>query len=207
MSITVIDGMPPSADRGWQHWGLHLNRETRYFGGMGIRGFLTVTASVLFLAACGGSSSPEPEPASLEEEYLADVYAVEADAFVSDKAALLYLKNYCEAKLSSTVATPDAVDQVVAQYCDTPLADEVGVKTPRPMPEPEGIDEETFRQEALDRFEIGVEEADGSKMDAVATARMICDGDTAAMLERLGSDFAGSFQEFAMTAYCPEKLP
>ena len=172
---------------------------------MTARGVVTVIAAATLLSACGGSGSSEP--ASLQDQYLAEIREVKADAFVSDQAALLYLRNYCEMKLDGTLATPDAVDKVVDTYCDTPLANEVGVETPRAMPEPVGIDEETFRQEALERFQIGVVEADGSKMDAVSTARLICDGDVAAMLDRLGADFEGSFQQFAMTAYCPEKLP
>lgn len=172
---------------------------------MNVRGIITTAAIAVMVSACGGTT--EPEPQSLEEQYLAAVKAEDADAFVSDKAALLFLKNYCEARLKGEPPPPDAVDKVVATYCDTPLAAEVGVQTPAPMPEPVGIEEETFRQEALERFQIGVEEADGSKMDAVETARLICDGDVTAMLDRLGSNFSGSFQEFAMSAYCPEKMP
>ena len=66
------------------------------------------------------------------------------------------------------------------------------------MPEPEGIDEATFRQEALDRFQTGVEETVESRLDAVSMARILCDGDVKAMLDRLGADLAGNFQALAM---------
>lgn len=69
------------------------------------------------------------------------------------------------------------------------------------------VDEAAFREEALQRFGIGAPEADGSKMDAVEAAKGICGADTENMLRNLGADFKGSFQELAMSNYCPDKMP
>lgn len=130
---------------------------------------------------------------------------MDADAFVSDEASLAYLENYCQGLESGTPATPDAIDTVVLRYCSTELAAELGVTTfPAVAAE---IDEEAFRAEALDRFQIGAPESDGSKIDAVALAQTMCAGDIATMVANLGADFEGSFQQLALSTFCPEKLP
>ena len=44
-------------------------------------------------------------------------------------------------------------------------------------------------------------------IDAVSFARSLCEGDVTTMISNLGDDFEGSFQEFALATFCPEKLP
>ncbi|MBI4882900.1 MAG: hypothetical protein HY826_02460 [Actinobacteria bacterium] len=156
------------------------------------------------LTALAGCSSTSDEP-STRERFLKDWRAVDADAFVNDDAALGYLKNYCQSLAVGTPATPDEIDRVVASYCTTDLAIELGVTTLPPVGD--GIDEDAFRAEAIERFQIGVPESDGSAIDAVAFARTLCAGDVTDMIATLGDDFAGSFQELALSTFCPDKLP
>ena len=65
---------------------------------------------------------------------------------------------------------------------------------------------EAWRAEAIERF--GPEEVfdDGSKDDHVKLAFLICDQSAGARNEmkgNLGADYAGSFQEFIITEFCP----
>lgn len=162
---------------------------------------LVLGAALLTLAGCSGSSS---EP-STREQYLKEWKAADSDAFVSDEASLGYLKNYCQGLQSGTPATPDEIDTVVARYCSTELAAELGVTTFPTVAA--GIDEDAFRAEAIERFQVGAPESDGSAIDAVALAQTLCDGDVGTMVANLGADWEGSFQQFALSTFCPENLP
>lgn len=162
---------------------------------------IALGAALLTLTSC---SSSKGEPTT-REQYLKDWKAVDADAFANDEASLGYLKNYCQGLESGTPPTPDEIDTVVAKYCSTELAAELGVTTFPPVAA--GIDEEAFRAEAIERFQVGAPESDGSAIDAVALAQTLCDGDVATMVANLGADWEGSFQQFALSTFCPEKLP
>ena len=97
-----------------------------------------------------------------------------------------------------------AIEGVATKYCETDLAAQLGATT---LPPPKaGVNLDAFRHEALARWNVGAPEADASKLDAVATAQSICDGDVATMVANLGSKFEGSFQQFAMQTFCPDKL-
>lgn len=165
----------------------------------------------LVVAGCSGADNEASvsgvSDTTLEEQYLAEVNTADADAFASNEAALLYLKNLCQAEVTTDHGEGDRIDQIVASYCDTELAVELGVKTQEPLPAEAGVDEEAFAREVLETWGIGAEEEDGSKIDVVAFARSLCDGDVATMISNLGDDFEGSFQEFALTTFCPDKLP
>ena len=68
------------------------------------------------------------------------------------------------------------------------------------------FDVEAWRAEAIERF--GPEETfdDGSKEDYVEIAFLICDqsaSDRARMMENLGADYDGSFQQFIIESFCP----
>jgi hypothetical protein len=161
---------------------------------------------VFTFASCGGSESAEKE-LPLREKYLSEINDFNSEAFVSDQAALAYLKNYCEAAQSGQPSTPDAVDEIVANYCGTPLAVELGVEVTAPPVTTPDFDEELFRKEALERFGVGAVEADGSSLDAMSVGQSICGSNLDIMIGNLGKNFAGSFQEFAIRNLCPEKLP
>jgi hypothetical protein len=176
--------------------------------------YLLISISSLYLAGCASSlpegtiteDSAASSVESLEIKYLSDLDAVEMDYFASDKSAFLYLLNYCQYIADgSTPPSPDAIDSVVASYCDTELASAVGV-TPPPAP-PKGIDTEEFAKVALDKWGVGLPEEDGSSSDPVQLGMMVCEIDIDTMLSNLGDDFSGSFQEYALSTFCPEKLP
>jgi len=158
---------------------------------------------VAILSACGGGSSDAE--ATIQDKYLAEIKAKDSSAFVSDDAALLYLKNYCQAAETAKMVASDPIDAIVTSYCNTQLATDLGV-TPAPTPDA-SIDLEAFAKRALDEYGVGQVEADGSQMDAVAVGQSLCSGDIDMMVTNLGSDFEGSFQYFALSTFCPEKIP
>ena len=163
---------------------------------------LTLLASFA-LSSCGGGSE-QPLEQTTQEKYLSEINEVKQDAFVSDNAALMYLRNYCQAEQTGIAPSGDAIDQIVSNYCDTDLAKELGV-TEAPEPEPT-IDLESYKQRALDEFGVGQVEADGSKIDAVAFGQSLCSADLELMISNLGDDFESSFQYFALSTFCPEKI-
>jgi hypothetical protein len=182
-----------------------------------------ISKTLLFLVAlcigacfssCGGgggdSSSIQSVDSSalrsLRDEYLSALAEVDEDAFVSEQAALGYLKNYCEALQLGNPATEDKIDKIVASYCGTSLADEVGVQTTVTLNAVVDFDEKSFRVEALERFGVGEVYEDGSQLDAISSAQSICNSDIDEIVRNLGEDFVGSYQEFAITNLCPEKL-
>jgi hypothetical protein len=169
---------------------------------------------VLSLTGCvstASESQPSEESQVLsvgdqEQEYLSDIDAVDPDFFVSQKAALLYLKNFCQSHEDGFTQTdPDEIDTVVLTYCGSDLAISLGV-IPGPTP-PAGVDTEEFATIALERWGIGVPESDGSAIDPVQFGMSLCEADIDLMLSNLGDDFSGSFQEYALETFCPELLP
>jgi hypothetical protein len=173
-----------------------------------------VLLGALSLTGCvstASDSKPSEESQVLgvedqEKNYLSDLDAVDPNAFASDRSALLYLKNYCQVVADgSTPRTPDAIDSVVASYCGTELSSSVGV-TPAPTP-PEGVDTEEFARIALEKWGVGLPEADGSAANPVQWGMSVCEIDIEMMLSNLGDDFSGSFQEYALETFCPELLP
>jgi hypothetical protein len=156
-----------------------------------------------------GASSEQSEVSSLDDQeknYLSDIDAVDPDFFVSEKAALLYLKNFCQSNEDGSIQTdPDEIDTVVLSYCESDLAISLGV-IPGPTP-PAGVDTEEFATTALERWGVGAPESDGSALDPVQFGMSLCEADIDFMLSNLGDDFEGSFQEYALETFCPELLP
>jgi hypothetical protein len=168
---------------------------------------LTILSS-LFPQAPVEESAPVQSELSVEElkvNYFSDLDAVEADYFVSEQAGLAYLQSYCQNVVNgNTPATADAIDSVVASYCGTDLATFVGV-TPAPSA-PQSLDVEEFRKISEEKWGFGIPEEDGSVLDPVDAARKICEADTD-WGNNTNFTFEGSFQEYAITSFCPEKLP
>jgi hypothetical protein len=85
-----------------------------------------------------------------------------------------------------------------APEAQTPTVDaspeQVGTATP---PAGGGFDEEAWRRETIRRFGDEPEYADGSKLDYVDTARMLCDQETYPDYEE------GSLQAYMLKTYCP----
>jgi hypothetical protein len=163
---------------------------------------LTLLAS-LALSSCGGGNE-QPLEQTTQEKYLSEIKEVKQDAFVSDNAALMYLLNYCQAEQTGTAPSGDAIDEIVSSYCETDLAQELGV-TEAPEPDPT-IDLESYKKRALEEFGVGQVEADGSKIDAVAFGQSLCSADLEVMISNLGNDFESSFQYLALSTFCPEKI-
>ncbi len=181
----------------------------------------TVITVLIALAALGGIGNLLPDSGTTQQEnsaasgvnieelkqrYLDELDAVEKDYFVSDKAAFGFIKTYCQnLENGNTPSKPDAIANVVASYCETALAEEFGV-TPAPEA-PSSVDVAAYKKKALDEWGVGLPEADGSASDPVQLGMSMCDADIDLMTKNLGAKFKGSFQEFALTTFCPEKLP
>ena len=71
----------------------------------------------------------------------------------------------------------------------------------------DSFDEAMFLKEAEERFGV-VDETfdDGSVLTVMSLARSICEGDIALQKRNLGKDWDESFNLFAITSLCPEKL-
>ena len=177
------------------------------FSVVAILGVLSLTGCV----STASDSQPSEESQVLsvgdqEQEYLSDIDAVDPDFFVSQKAALLYLKNFCQSHEDGFTQTdPDEIDTVVLTYCGSDLAISLGV-IPGPTP-PAGVDTEEFAAIALERWGIGSPESDGSALDPVQFGMSLCEADIDLMLSNLGDDFEGSFQQYSLETFCPELLP
>ena len=106
----------------------------RRVAGLGV--FVAVAGIVM--AACGtgssdgetGNAAESQVDADLQAQYLAEVTVADADAFASEEAALLYLRNYCQTEVTTDHGAQDAIDDIVASYCDTELAAQLGVEAP-----------------------------------------------------------------------------
>ena len=141
-----------------------------------------------------------------EKTYLGEIALVDPDYFVSEKAALLYLKNFCQSHEDGfTQSDSDEIDSVVLSYCGSDLASSLGV-IPGPT-SPAGVDTDEFARLAVEKWGIGVPESDGSAVDPVQFGMSLCEADIDMMLSNLGDDFSGSFQEYALETFCPELLP
>ena len=177
-----------------------------------------VGASSLLLAAC--TSPPEPEPEVAQEEVVAapeewellqDMYLDEIEEsapsnFANESAALSYLKQYCEIDQFGDAGEADVVDRIASKYCNTALAEELGVEEPSVALRE--VDEAEFTRIAGERFDVYAETfEDGSSNTPVSVAKFICENADVSELERnLGDDFPTSFQWFAMETFCPQKL-
>lgn len=69
------------------------------------------------------------------------------------------------------------------------------------------FDEAAFLKESKERFGV-VDETfdDGSVLTVMSLARSICEGDIALQKRNLGKDWDESFNKFAISSLCPEKL-
>jgi hypothetical protein len=170
---------------------------------------------IILTSVLSGCSAPPSETAndskptptlSLEQQYIQDLDNVELDYFLSDSAALSYLKQFCETKQTVGIGELDAIDQVVNSYCETELAADLGVK---PQPEPTTkFDEAEFIAKAMELDPTLFETlSDGSRIDPVIFGKSLCNrSDTDQMIENLGSDWDRSFQKLALETFCPTKL-
>ena len=107
-------------------------------------------AVIAFVAIVAVLSNGEGDAeATMQEKYLAEIKTYDRYAFVSNDAALLYLKNYCQAKETVRMVASDPIDAIVISYCDTQLATDLGVtQAPTPAPDAsESITQETTPNE------------------------------------------------------------
>ena len=169
---------------------------------------LAIAGSLLGLSGCVDTSALS-QAASLRETYLSEVNKADPSKFASDQAALSYLKQFCEIRLTGGLSRMDLIETIASNYCATDLAKELGVKT-APSPKP-GFDEKAFTKEAKridpELFEVL---EDGSFIEPVALANQIC-SQSASELETMKANLAGfwtsSFNKFAVETVCPQKLP
>lgn len=158
-----------------------------------------------------GCSSQQGTNNQLEtrDQYLEDVYGVDPTYFKTADAALSYLKQFCEIRLTGGISNMDAIELVADKYCDTDLAKQLGVRVAPALPS--GFDEKAFiaKSKAMDPELFRVLE-DGSFIEPVALANRIC-SQSASELQTMRSNAAGywesSFNKFAMETICPEKIP
>jgi len=94
-------------------------------------GVILLILFVAWLSNRGGDSE-----ATIQEQYLAEIKAEDKSAFESNDAALLYLKNYCQAAEVARMVASDPIDAIVTSYCNTQLATDLGV-TQAPTPAPD----------------------------------------------------------------------
>jgi hypothetical protein len=168
-----------------------------------------VTAAIGF--GLSGCSSQQGANNQLEtrDQYLEDIYRADPTHFKTADAALSYLKQFCEIRLTGGVSNLDAIELVANKYCDTDLAKELGVRV-APAP-PVGFDEKAFiaKSKKIDPELFRVLE-DGSFIEPLAMANRIC-SQSASELQTMRSNAAGywesSFNKFAMETICPEKIP
>ncbi len=150
------------------------------------------------------SAEPTNSPISLRDKYLEQIEDVAPNYFVSETAALSYLKGYCEANQLGDAGTTDAIDKIAKQYCSSDLARELGVETSRPTVE---VDIDKFLEIAEKEYGVVNETFDdGSTLTPQGLALSICKGNLATMKSNLGSSWDTSFQKFAIETFCPEKL-
>ena len=142
----------------------------------------------------------------LKDQYLAELDESAPDYFVADSAALTYLKQYCEIDQYGDAGETDVIDRTVAKYCNTALAEHLGVEKPKVALAQ--VDEAEFTRIAGEEFGVFEETYDdGSSNTPVSLARYLCEKADVTELERnLGDQFETSFQWFAMETFCPQKL-
>jgi uncharacterized lipoprotein NlpE involved in copper resistance len=169
-----------------------------------------VVLIVLGFSLSGCSNQQETiDQTGTRDQYLEDLYQVDPTHFKTADAALSYLKQFCEIRLSGGISNMDSIELVADKYCDTDLAKELGVRVA--PAQPVGFDEKAFVAKAkkIDPELFRVLE-DGSFIEPVALANNIC-SQTASELQTMRSNAAGywesSFNKFAMETICPEKIP
>ena len=167
-----------------------------------------VGISLLLVTGCA-SQVETSQPLSLEQQYLSEVNESDPSHFANDQAALSYLKQFCEIRLSGGISKMDTIETIANKYCDTDLAEELGVKT-APTPDA-SFDEKAFTAKAkkIDPELFKVLD-DGSFIEPLALANQIC-SQSAFELQTMKSNLAGywngSFQKFAVQSVCPSKMP
>ena len=141
--------------------------------------------------------------------YLNEVNQADPTHFANDQAALSYLKQFCEIRLTGGISKMDDIETIADKYCDTDLAKQLGVRT---LPKPQvGFDAEAFtaRAKEIDPELFRVLE-DGSFIEPVALANTICSqtqSELQSMVSNLGNDWNSSFNKFAMETLCPDSIP
>lgn len=146
----------------------------------------------------------QTSPQSLSDKYLSEIDSVAPGYFVSDSAALSYLKQYCEADQLGDAGTTDAIDKIAKRYCSTELANELGVRVRNPEAV---VDIEKFLEIAEREYGVVTETfEDGSTLTPQGLALSICDGNLATLKSNLGDRWETSFQKFAIETFCPSKL-
>ncbi len=164
--------------------------------------------SLFGISGCSSQTAATHTP-TLQETYLDEVAKSDPSHFANDQAALSYLKQFCEIRLSGGISNMDSIETIANKYCDSDLAKELGVKT-APTPEV-AFDEKAFIAKAkkLDPELFKVLD-DGSFIEPVALANQIC-SQSASDLQTMKTNLAGywnsSFQKFAVQTVCPSKMP
>jgi len=180
--------------------------------------FLTSLVGTFLLSACAPEtqevmqSSPEPTVESwelLQESYLAEIEESAPSNFANESAALSYLKLYCEIDMFGDAGEADVVDRIASKYCNTDLADELGVEEPKvALVE---VDEEEFTRIAGEKYGVYAETyEDGSSNTPVSLAKYICENGDILEMEAYAKEYGFVLQEqfnwFAMETFCPQKL-
>ena len=168
-------------------------------------GFLLM-AGGLSLSSCLSAPISDVKP-NLSNEYLREVDQVDPSHFGSDTAALSYLKQFCELRLTGGISNMDSIELVANKYCDSDLAQQLGVRVAPALPA--GFDENAFVAKAkkIDPELFRVLE-DGSFIEPVAMVNSLCSQSSATLqLHKNANDWETSFAKFALETMCPEKIP
>lgn len=174
--------------------------------------------SASFLSSCApeepevSQSAPEPSVENwerLQDRYLAEIEESAPSNFANESAALSYLKQYCEIDMFGDAGQSDVVDRIASKYCNTDLADELGVKEPEvALVE---VDEEEFTRIAGEKYGVYAETyEDGSSNTPVSLAKYICENGDISEMEAYDEEYGFVLEEqfnwFAMETFCPQKL-
>jgi len=145
----------------------------------------------------------------LQDRYLAEIEESAPSNFANESAALSYLKQYCEIDMFGDAGEADVVDRIASKYCNTDLADELGVEAPKvALVE---VDEEEFTRIAGEKYGVYAETyEDGSSNTPVSIAKYICENGDVSEMEAYAKEYGFVLQEqfnwFAMETFCPQKL-
>ena len=170
------------------------------------------------LAACAPvtqevtEAPPEPTVENwelLQDSYLAEIEESAPSNFANESAALSYLKQYCEIDMFGDAGEADVVDRIASKYCNTDLAEELGVEEPQvALVE---VDEDEFTRIAGEKYGVFAETFDdGSSNTPVSLAKYICENGDISEMEAYAEEYGFVLQEqfnwFAMETFCPQKL-
>lgn len=179
---------------------------------------LSFVVGTSLLSACAPEaqevSQPSPEPTvenweRLQDRYLAEIEESAPSNFANESAALSYLKQYCEIDMFGDAGEADVVDRIASKYCNTDLADELGVEEPKvALVE---VDEEEFTRIAGEKYGVYAETyEDGSSNTPVSIAKYICENGDLSEMEAYAKEYGFVLEEqfnwFAMETFCPQKL-